>query len=314
MVAIFESILPIFALVLLGFGLRRGGLILAEQWRTIEDLCFWVLFPAILIKVLATADFSQLQLGPPLFAVLCFTGVMGMFALGLWPILKSTFGTGKAQYSSVYQTITRWNGFVALIIALRLFGDESAALMAVILALMTIILQVSNLLVLAAFTPGKRPTLLAIVMMIAKNPIIIGLVVGVGVNLSGVTLWRPVLDSLDLLGRAALGTSLLTIGAGLLLAAALKPSTNVVVAVVGKLIISPLVMLAIALWFGVSGLTLSILVLCATVPTSMNGYIVTKKMGGDAELYASAVTLQTLGSFVTIPVFLVLASKFGGVF
>jgi malonate transporter len=138
--------------------------------------------------------------------------------------------------------------------------------------------------------------------------------VGVGVNLSGITLWRPVLDSFDLLGRAALGTSLLTIGAGLSLAAALNPSVNVVVAVVGKLIISPMVMLFIAHWFGVTGLPLSILVLCAAVPTSMNGYLVTKKMGGDAELYASAATLQTVGSFVTIPLFLALASQFGGVF
>jgi len=314
MVAIFESILPVFAVVLLGFGLRRGGVIAAGQWRTVEDLCFWILFPAILIKVLATADFSQLQLGPPLFAVLCFTAVMGAFALALWPILKSMFGTGKAQYSSVYQTITRWNGFVALIIALRLFGDESAALMAVILALMTIIIQISNLLVLAVFTPGKRPTMLAIFMLVAKNPIIIAIVIGVGINLSSITLWRPLLDVLDLLGRAALGTSLLTVGAGLSLAAALKPSINVVVAVIGKLIISPLVMLGLALWFGVSGLGLSILVLCATVPTSMNGYLITKKMGGDAELYASAATLQTLGSFLTIPAFLALAAKFGGVF
>ena len=314
MVAIFESILPIFAVVLLGFGLRRGGLIAAEKWRAVEDLCFWVLFPAILIKVLATADFSQLRLGPPLLSVLLFVSVMGIITLALWPVLKSLSGTGKAQFSSVFQTITRWNGFVALIIALRLFGQESAALIAVILALMTIILQISNLLLLAAFTPGKRPSLFAIVMMIAKNPIIVGLVVGVGVNLLGITLWRPLLDSLDLLGRAALGTSLLTIGAGLSLAAALKPSVNVVIAVVGKLIISPLVMLVIALWFGVSGLPLSILVLCATVPTSMNGYIVTKKMGGDAELYASAATLQTVGSFLTIPAFLALASRFGGVF
>ena len=314
MVAIFESILPIFAVVLLGFGLRRGGVIAAEQWRTIEDLCFWILFPAILIKVLATADFSQLQLGPPLFAVLCFTAVMGALALVLWPILKSTFRSGKAQYSSVYQTITRWNGFVALIIALRLFGDESAALMAVILALMTIIIQVSNLLVLAVFTPGKRPTMLEIFMLVAKNPIIIAIVIGVGINISGISLWRPLLDVLDLLGRAALGSSLLTVGAGLSLAAALKPSINVVVAVIGKLIISPLVMLGLALWFGVSGLALSILVLCATVPTSMNGYLITKKMGGDAELYASAATLQTLGSILTIPAFLALAAKFGGVF
>ncbi len=314
MVAIFESILPVFAVVLLGFGLRRGGLIPTDQWRSVEDLCFWVLFPAILIKVLATADFSQIKLGPPLFAVLCFTAIMGTFALALWPVLKSVFGTGKAQYSSVYQTITRWNGFVALVIALRLFGDESATLMVVILALMTIILQISNLLVLAAFTPGKRPSLPAIAKMIAKNPIIIAIFVGVGVNFSGITLWRPILDGLDLLGRAALGTSLLTVGAGLSLAAALKPSFNVMVAVFGKLIISPFVMLGLALWFGVSGLSLSVLVLCASVPTSMNGYLITKKMGGDAELYASAATLQTLGSFLTIPAFLALAARFGGVF
>lgn len=314
MIAIFESILPVFAVVLLGFGLRRGGVIATGQWRSVEDLCFWVLFPAILIKVLATADFSQLQLGPPLFTVLCFVAIMGAIALALWPLLKTVFGTGKAQYSSVFQTITRWNGFVALIIALRLFGDESAALMAVVLALMTIILQVSNLIVLAVFTPGKRPSFFAIIEMIAKNPIIIAVFIGVVINLSEMLLWRPLLDVLDLLGRAALGTSLLTVGAGLSLAAALKPSVNVVVAVIGKLIISPLVMLGLALWFGVSGLPLSILVLCATVPTSMNGYLVTKKMGGDAELYASASTLQTLGSILTIPAFLALAARFGGVF
>lgn len=314
MIAIFESILPVFAVVLLGFGLRRGGLIVMEQWRTIEDLCFWVLFPAILIKVLATADFSQLQFGAPIIVVLLFVTIMGVLSLALWPILKIAFGTEKTQFSSVFQTITRWNGFVALVISLRLFGDESAALMVVILALMTIILQISNLMVLAVFTPGERPSMPAIAVMIAKNPIIIAIFVGVGINFSGLLLWRPILDGLDLLGRAALGASLLTVGAGLSLAAALKPSLNVVIAVIGKLIISPLVMLFLAYWFGVTGLPLSILMLCAAVSTSMNGYILTKKMGGDAELYASAATLQTVGSFVTIPAFLVLASWYGGVF
>lgn len=318
MLSIFEAILPIFSIMVLGFCLRKFGFIARNNWKIVEDLCFWILFPAILLKFIATADFSNLTLGPLVFTVIAFTAVMGLITLSEWPLLKSLMTTTRAQFSTVYQTTTRWNGFVALIIALSLYGDKSAPTMALILAIMTVIIQISNLFVLAAFTPGphdksgKRPNLAGIFLMVAKNPIVVSIIVGFIINFSGLTLWQPIDNTLDLLGRAALGLSLLAIGAGLSLQAVLKPSRELLVGLTGKLIISPVIMLGLALFFGITGLTLSILILCAAVPTAANGYLFAKKMGGDAELYAATLTAQTMLSFLTIPLFLVIAQQYGG--
>ena len=52
MLAIFENILPIFALVMLGFGLRNSNFVEADKWQIVDELCFWVFFPALLAYTL----------------------------------------------------------------------------------------------------------------------------------------------------------------------------------------------------------------------------------------------------------------------
>ena len=49
MLLIFESILPIFLLVLLGAALKRSSFINATLWDGLEQLGYYVLFPALLI-------------------------------------------------------------------------------------------------------------------------------------------------------------------------------------------------------------------------------------------------------------------------
>ena len=147
---------------------------------------------------------------------------------------------------------------------------------------------------------------------VIANPIIWGVSFGLIVNLANIPLWQPVITMFDLLGRAALGASLLALGAGLSLQAALKPSRELLVGVFGKLIITPVIMGGWALWFGISGLSLGVLMVCAAVPTAMNGYLFAKKMGGDAELYAATSSIQTALSFFTIPVFLWFAQIYAG--
>jgi malonate transporter len=39
---------------------------------------------------------------------------------------------------------------------------------------------------------------------------------------------------------------------------------------------------------------LTILALCAAVPTAMNGYLLARQMGGDAPLYAAVATCRRL--------------------
>lgn len=316
MIIVFESILPIFAIVMLGFGLRKSNFVPAEQWRVIEELCFWVFFPAILAKTMINADLSSVELGGFTTALVAVLISMGLLTLSYWPILKRTIGTKKSQFSTIYQTTTRWHGFVALAIVLKLFGDDGAALIAVYFVISVPALQISNILILVAFSENanadSRADYRQVTKTILLNPIIWGVLSGLAVNLSGIVVWDPIMTILDLLGRAALGTSLLALGAGLSLKAALKPSKELLIGVVGKLFITPLVAVGWALVFGVDGLALSVLLVGASVSTAMNGYLLSRKMGGDAELYAATSTVQTVVSFFSIPLILWLGRHWAG--
>jgi hypothetical protein len=53
------------------------------------------------------------------------------------------------------------------------------------------------------------------------------------------------------------------------------------------------------------------LALCAAVPTAMNGFLLARQLGGDAELYATVTTLQTAVSFLSIPAVLTLVAYIG---
>ncbi len=312
MIIVFESILPIFAIVMLGFGLRKSDFVPADHWRVVEELCFWIFFPAILALTMIRADLSSVELGGFTLTLVAVLTTMGVLTLSYWPILKRTLGTRKTQFSTIFQTTTRWHGFVALAIVLKLFGDDGAGLVAVYFVISVPALQISNILILVAFSERASADIGQVARTIALNPIIWGVLGGFAINLSGITVWDPVMTFLDLLGRAALGASLLALGAGLSLKAAMRPSKELLIGVIGKLFITPLVALGWALVFGVNGLALSVLLVGASVPTAMNGYLLAKKMGGDAELYAATSTIQTVISFFSIPLILWLGQTFAG--
>jgi len=305
MLPVLQATLPVFAIIALGFGLRKGGFIAADKWSAVEDLCFYMLFPALLAKTMIEADLSGVEAGAFTLTLIVSVTVIGGAVLAMWPLLRRGLGTRPPQFSTIYQTITRWHGFIALAIVLNLYGPDGAALIAIIFAVLVPILQVSNIMVLAAFS-DKKADMRGVVMTIVKNPLIWG--IGLGMALNGAAIWPPVMGTLDLLGRSALGMSLLALGAGLSLKAALHPSKEMLIGIVGKLLFTPLVMMSAAYAFGVTGLERDVLLIAASVPTAMNGYVLARKMGGDAALYATISTVQTVVSFVTIPLLLWLMS------
>ena len=63
MLPIFESILPVFLLVVLGTLLKRWRLIDRDMWNGLEQLGFFVLFPSLLFTTLANAEFAGIAAG-----------------------------------------------------------------------------------------------------------------------------------------------------------------------------------------------------------------------------------------------------------
>ncbi|HEV7435332.1 MAG TPA: AEC family transporter [Pseudorhizobium sp.] len=307
MLIIFESILPIFLLVLLGVTLKRSPLINGTFWEGLEQCGYYVLFPALLFHTLATADFSSMEIGAIGVAAVGAVLLMCALVLALWLPLKRS-GVPVSSFSSVFQTATRWNAFIALAIAQKTYGELGLTIVALVMAVVILPINVINVGVLLWFS-GARTSYGAFLLRIVTNPLIISSLLGVMVNQMGIPIYAPLMTTVDLVARAALSLGLIAVGAGLRVSDALKPRPLVLFSVALKLAVFPLVMVATALLAGVSGPAVALLALSAGVPTAMNGYILAKKMGGDAELYAATATVQTVFSFLTIPLVLTAAGQ-----
>ena len=306
MQVIFESILPIFLIVACGSVLRRVPVFDAGLWPGLEKLGFYVLFPSYLFVTLATADYSSIDIGPVTLVYLGAVLLMAALLLATWPIFR-TRGVGAAQFTSVFQTATRWNGFVALAIAERIADKPGVTMIAFIMGVIIIPINFINIGLLIWFGGGRRD-FLTVTRKLVTNPLVFSSLVGVLFAAFGIGVYPPIMSTLDLLGRCALGLGLLIVGAGLDIKDLLKPRPVVLIPVFLKLLAFPALVVGLGLAAGLDHTTVMLLGLSASVPTAMNGYLLAKQMGGDAPLYAAISTIQTAAAFITMPVVLALVA------
>ena len=299
---IFESILPIFLVVATGVFLRRLTIFDAGLWSGLEQLGFYVLFPCYLFTTLATADYASIDIGPVTLVYLGSILLLAALLLAAWPVFRAR-GVGAAQFTSVFQTATRWNGFVALAIAERIADKPGVTMVAFLMGAIIIPINFINIGLLIWFGGGKRD-LPTVTRRLVTNPLVFSSLLGVLAAALGIGIYAPVLSTLDLLGRCALGLGLLIVGAGLHIGDVLKPRPVMLIPVILKLLAFPALVVAFGLVAGLGHTTVMLLGLSASVPTAMNGNLLAKQMGGDAPLYAAISTLQTVAAFITMPLVL----------
>lgn len=310
MLTIFESILPVFLLVVLGALLKRWPLIDRNMWNGLEQLGFYVLFPSLLFTTLANAEFSGMAAGDIAIGSIGSVTFIALVLALSWPLFRSA-GVSAPAYTSVFQTSTRWNAFIALAIAEKLYGPQSLALVALVATLIIIPINLYNIGILVWFGGGTR-NLKTFAHKIVSNPLIIGSVLGVAVNLLDIPIYKPLMQAAELVAGTSLSLGLIMVGAGLKLSDALKPRPLALLPVGLKLLVMPLVMTTSAYALGMRGEPLLAIAMGASVPTAMNGYVLAKQLGGDAPLYAAVATLQTIGSFFTIPMVLAATAYLAG--
>lgn len=314
MLAVLSALIPIFALIALGLHLRRSNLVPEAHWVSVERLCFWALFPALLLVTLARTETPAGVAGGLAAALVAM--MLGMAALiqAFRPLLVKVLKIDDPAYSTLFQAGVRWHGFVALAVVLNLHGPDAVALVAVGLAALAPIGNASAVMVLARYGDrggAPRAGLVGVLRRMAVNPVIWACVVGAGMNAAQIGFWPPLEAFLDLLGRAALGLGMLAIGAALSVRAALRPSAAAAAGVALKLVVAPALAFSLCVLFGVEGTAREVALICAAVPAAANGFVLARQMGGDAPLYAATMTLQTVGAVVALPIWIAIARMTG---
>ena len=290
---------PIFALILLGLGLRRFGFPGDGFWPAAERLTYFILFPALLVQRLALARLGDYAVGP--VAVVIVAMLLGMTALvyALRPWLK----VDGPAFSSVYQGVIRFNTYVGLAVALAVFHVEGGTVAALVMAIMIPLINVLCVLVLTVHAGGSA-TVAGVARGLITNPLILACLTGIGLNLSGIGLPWGSAAVLDILARAALPLGLLAVGAGLRVEGLARP--GLLAAASGLKLLALPALAAVLCWMVAPGrLETAVLVTFAALPGASTAYILARQLGGDAPLIAAIVTVETAAALATLPAVLV---------
>jgi predicted permease len=307
MAVVISALAPVFLLIVLGFILKRSLMRLDTQWHGLERLTYYVLFPMLLIQTLVQADLSRVPVAGVGGALLLSALAMSLLCLALRPLFSRVDIDGPA-FTSIFQGATRWQTYVALSVAGNLFGQAGLALASVAMVAIIPLVNVLSVWVLAHYAAPEKQSLRAVIMTVVKNPLIWACAIGIAVNVTHLPLPKLWHDVADALGRSSLGIGLLVTGAGLHLEGLLRPSLAAASAVFLKLVLMPVLALALALAFGIAGPSLVVVAVCSAVPTSSSAYVMARQMGGDAPLLAQIITLQTILAAVTMPIAIALVS------
>ncbi|RCK43304.1 permease [Thalassospira profundimaris] len=291
------AIFPIFATILIGAVLKKYLIQSGEVWAGIDRLTYYLLLPALLMIGIYHADFSTGHAGKAVMITMAAT--LGLAAVLL--VFRRVITPNTPLFTSIFQGSVRYNSYVLLAVAEALFGSDGLALAIVFIAVMVIVTNILAVVVLNALN-GRGGNFKRIAIGLAKNPIILAAGAGAIMNVTHIHIPLPIENTASLLKTAALPLSLLSVGAGLKFILDRRSLGAIAFSNIVKLAFLPLVT-GIALHLaGINGMVLAMGVLYAGMPCAGNAYILARQLGGDADVMASIVTVETLLSAVSISV------------
>ncbi|MBK3869180.1 AEC family transporter [Pseudomonas stutzeri] len=307
MSSVINVVLPVFALILLGFLCRRTGRMGPTGASELNRFVVWLGLPALLFSVVATSTWEQLW--QPGFIAAFSIGCLGVFAFTLGyrmlqkqPLVDASLDALGASYANT--------GYVGIPLCMLVLGDE--ALQPAMVASIVVVCVLFAIALACVETglhagQGLLRTLGKVSRALSRNPLVIAPVLGALWAASGLQLPVPLETLLKLLGAAAAPCALVSLG---LFLAQPQPGGQVRGAwpLVGlKLVVQPLITWYLAFEvFQLPTLWAYSALLLSALPTGTGPYMLAEFYGREGSRVSRVVLLSTLGSLISLSLILVL--------
>lgn len=298
MSAFVTVLLPIMALIFLGYGLKRADFLPVESWSGMEKLTYFILFPALLIHTLANQDLADAPWPLMLFVVVGTLSISIVFLI-LWHRIRAS-ETG-ATFTSIFQGGVRFNTYIALAVAQGLYGFEGLASGSVVAGFMIVLINVACISVFVVWGKAAVKGVKPFIRGVAGNPLIIACAIGWLLGQSGIGLPGIINDILEIIGRAALPFGLLAVGAALKPELTRRHLRSIVISSAVQFALKPLIAALLIYIAGLSGIAAAVLIISFMTPTAPSAYILARQLGGNTEAMASIITFQTLLALIAMP-------------
>ena len=327
MQALIEIIVPVFALMAIGYLAGRLGLFGQANVGVLTQVTFVLFMPPLLFRAMATVDMTSLS----------FSSLATYYSVALTVLFVFVVGqamTGQTLNSAMIRSLGAVFSNMAIIgtpIIQLSFGSDGLAILLPIIALHALILLTVSTLVLEwsiateqskennhlSSSNGARshgPNYGAIVFQALRSAIIHPVVLPILLGLLwGATHWElPVVAdrTLALLGQAGIPASLVLLGATLASYGLRTSSLPAILLSLGKLIVMPGLMYVAGRWvFDLAPLPLAVVTVCAALPTGANVYLLSQRYGTQVATISATCALSTLGAVLTLSLLLPFFAK-----
>lgn len=306
MTDILLNVVPVFAMIALGWLAVATGFLKPEIGDGLGDFVFRIGVPVLLFRTVATADFSG---GSPWgLWVAYFIGVAVTWTAGHL-VAVHLFGR-DARYGVVSGVSSAFANtvFVGLPLVIRFLDVHGVAALTILISVHLPVMMIAGTLLMERadriVTGEPRRPVSAVLAQVGrtlvKNPLVIGILAGSAVRVAGLPVTGVVASTLDQIAATAGPTALLSIGMAVH-RYGIRGNLGLAAVAAGlKLVLLPAVVLAAGTLLGLDRTWTAAMVLTAAVPTGVNAYLIANHFGVGHGLASSTITLTTVAGAVTV--------------
>lgn len=292
-----NAVIPIFAVIFLGYVLKRKQFLPETFGTSLDRLSFRILLPLLLFRDISAGGIRELFDGK--FVLYCALTTAVAF-LVIWAFAARLL-KDKAMVGAFTQGAFRSSQAVlGVAFAQNLYGDSGY--MPLLIIATVPLYNVLAVILLTVTGPKASPfhMLERTLASILTNPLIWGIVIGIPFSLFEWQLPTALSSTINMLAACATPLALMSIGISFDGMQAIRKVGPTVWATAIKLLILPAVFLPIACALGFRAQAIVSLLVLYGAPTTVTSYVMAKNMGGDAVLASSIVMLSTAASVFTL--------------
>ncbi len=306
MEAIFNVILPVFALIACGYLAAKFGILSGDSTDALNKFVFFIAMPVLLFHVVATLNPAE---------IFNWTFIGGFMAANAIVLLLSIFISmvffrrDLAESGLFAMAGTIGNAvYMGIPLSVIAFGD-SALIPAIIAALFQSVCFIIPVVILLELGVNKGAGGFGIatklVRSLSKNPIMMAPLAGLVWALTGWSLPVPVDTFSKILGAAAGPCALFAIGLFLYGKPIHEGVREVGAMVVLKLLIQPVIAYILLFHvFDIEPLYAQVGLLLAALPTGANSFVLAQQYGRFVQRASTAILISTVVAVVTLSVLL----------
>ncbi|MFJ6455739.1 AEC family transporter [Paenarthrobacter sp. NPDC091669] len=304
MIGVLSGFFVVWAIILVGMFVGRREILGANARSVLSSLTFFVASPALLFETLSKAKLHDVFAAPLLVTAVgaVLTGLLFFLIVKFW--LKRDMP--EALMSSMSASLAN-SANLGIPIAVFVLGD--ASYVAPLLIFQLAFFTPMYLMALDASTSTHRTTPLRFLLMIVKNPMIVGSALGLLVAGTGFRVPTLILEPIHLIGGAAIPAMLMAFGMSLNGSKPLQKEAgrrlDTLLASGFKLIVHPLIAYVFARFaLGMEGHALFAVVVTSALPTAQNVFVAANRYQAGITVAKDTVLITTI---VAVPAMIAVA-------